>query len=92
MIFWAIQKMHKNMVTFAWKCCFCNYVLEYESRKIYNFCFPSLPITGSLNKINEKLRQELHDLDGEIEYMKYVNKTHGNIQTNATTKSKGKKR
>ncbi|XP_072044645.1 uncharacterized protein [Amphiura filiformis] len=50
------------------------------------------PDSGSLNKINEKLRQELQDLDGEIEYMKYVNKTHTNIQPNGTTKTKGKKR
>lgn len=33
------------------------------------------PQSNSLKEINHKLREELNALDGEIEYMKYVNKT-----------------
>ncbi|XP_077996432.1 uncharacterized protein LOC144449728 [Glandiceps talaboti] len=31
--------------------------------------------SGNWSQINDKLRQELQDLDGEIEYMKYMNKS-----------------
>ncbi|XP_033627978.1 kinesin-like protein KIF3A [Asterias rubens] len=47
------------------------------------------PDPESLLEINQKLRQELLTLDGEIEYMKYVNKAKNNIPT---TKVKGKRR
>ncbi|XP_022095789.1 kinesin heavy chain-like [Acanthaster planci] len=49
------------------------------------------PDPESLLEINEKLRQELLDLDGEIQYMKYVNKAKGNT-TQAPKATKGKKR
>ncbi|XP_038074712.1 kinesin-II 85 kDa subunit-like isoform X2 [Patiria miniata] len=49
------------------------------------------PDPESLQEINEKLRQELLDLDGEIQYMKYVNKSKGNA-AQPPKPTKGKKR
>ncbi|XP_071848159.1 uncharacterized protein [Apostichopus japonicus] len=48
----------------------------------------STPQSDTLKDINHKLREELQALDGEIEYMKYVNKA----ETKPTTKLTGKKR
>ncbi|XP_070573072.1 uncharacterized protein [Ptychodera flava] len=41
--------------------------------------------TGNWSQINDKLRQELQELDGEIEYMKYMNKSQA---TSAATAPK----
>ncbi|XP_071502620.1 uncharacterized protein [Diadema antillarum] len=45
------------------------------------------PNSDSLNDLNKKLREELQALDGEIEYMKYVNKSKAGV-----TGGKGKRR
>lgn len=57
---------------------FCTLFITYI---LYSF-------KDTLKDINHKLREELQALDGEIEYMKYVNKA----ETKPTTKLTGKKR